>query len=712
MIGKFIRGGLRRAVLLSLAAAGIAAAQPYGLDTRASSLPYLAMPTTDAGVPALLSQTGAFDVISAPTLTPKPGLIPYTVISPFWSDGAVKTRYIGLPYDSNAQSNPTIAFAEGEWTFPNGTVFVKHFELVINEQTGAKRRLETRILVRDANGYVYGRSYRWRPDGSDADVVTQAATDNLEPITITQADGVSTRSQNWYYPKPIDCLQCHTMATNGVLGVKTRQQNGNFTYPSTGVTDNQLRTWGHLGMLDVPFSEGAIASYQKLVNVSDTSAPLVNRVRSYLDSNCSQCHRPNATGLYDARYDTPIASQMIFGNGTSGFNKLVHLSAVNSRIIQRDSRTSPQGGMPPLAKNTVDTNWIDTVTAFVNYPYDVTSVNGYVAYPTKMRLTFDRPVEPVSATTIGNYAVSGGIAVQGASLSPDGKTVTLTTSPMASATTYEIVVNNVAELQAPRNPLFPDTRRTFQLGALDPNVDGDDDGIPDAIEPQEGRDPFTRDNDVFGSARLFAMQQYRDFLGREGDASGVNSWVSYLNGGGTRAAVTEGFFGSSEFQGTGSPIARLYFAYFLRIPDYGGLTFWTSYFRAGHSLSEISDAFALSGEFTSRYGALTNDQFVNLVYQNVLNRAADAGGKSYWLGQLNGGMSRGSMMTGFSESSEYQSAIFSETYVTMMYVGMLKRAPDSGGFTFWVNYIDQGNSGQALINGFLVSQEYHNRFLP
>jgi len=69
-------------------------------------------------------------------------------------------------------------------------------------------------------------------------------------------------------------------------------------------------------------------------------------------------------------------------------------------------------------------------------------------------------------------------------------------------------------------------------------------------------------------------------------------------------------------------------------------------------------------------------------------------------------------MLGFSESPEYRALIANEVYVTMMYVGMLRRAPEPAGFTFWVNYLDSGNSGLALINGFIASQEYRNRFLP
>jgi hypothetical protein len=154
-----------------LAFAGTAAAQPYGLEARGDIGAYLggALPDLDpgnnAGVPATLSALGAFGNLA--TLAPAAGLVPYGLIVPFWSDGASKSRWIAMPYASAAPSNPAVSFAPvGEWVFPDGTVFVKHFELVVNESTGARRRLETRVLVRDAVGGVYGRTYRWRPDGT------------------------------------------------------------------------------------------------------------------------------------------------------------------------------------------------------------------------------------------------------------------------------------------------------------------------------------------------------------------------------------------------------------------------------------------------------------------------------------------------------------------------------------------------------------------
>jgi hypothetical protein len=110
--------------------------------------------------------------------------------------------------------------------------------------------------------------------------------------------------------------------------------------------------------------------------------------------------------------------------------------------------------------------------------------------------------------------------------------------------------------------------------AGDPAADSDGDGIPNLVEYYERTNPLVKDNDVLGNARLFVMQQYRDFLSREGEPAGIRFWTD-------RAAppapitapppppatIIESFFNSGEFQGTISPIARLYFAYFLRIPD-------------------------------------------------------------------------------------------------------------------------------------------------
>ena len=165
------------------------------------------MPPKDGAFafPPLLSETGAFSDLG--TLTPSTGLIPFAVNSPLWTDGALKSRWIAVPNDGPPYtSNEQISFAPvGEWGFPNGTVFIKHFELTVNEATGERRRLETRLLVRNSEGGVYGVTYKWRPDNSDADLLPGGLE---EKITITSAAG-ATRIQNYSYPSRADCLFCH-----------------------------------------------------------------------------------------------------------------------------------------------------------------------------------------------------------------------------------------------------------------------------------------------------------------------------------------------------------------------------------------------------------------------------------------------------------------------------------------------------------------------
>lgn len=101
-------------------------------------------------------------------------------------------------------------------------------------------------------------------------------------------------------------------------------------------------------------------------------------------------------------------------------------------------------------------------------------------------------------------------------------------------------------------------------------------------------------------------------------------------------------------------IKRLYKAYYLREPDAGGLQYWRNEAAAGMSMWRISDHFASAAEFQATYGSLSNRQFINLVYQNVMGRAPDAAGERYWLDRLGSGTSRGQLMTSFSDSPEYR----------------------------------------------------------
>jgi hypothetical protein len=214
---------------------------------------------------------------------------------------------------------------------------------------------------------------------------------------------------------------------------------------------------------------------------------------------------------------------------------------------------------------------------------------------------------------------------------------------------------------------------------------------------------------AFSTERWFITQQYRDFLGREPDAAGLSFWTNKLRSGASASAVINAMATSPEFEGRIAPVVRLYYAYFLRSPDIAGLKFWAGQLGTGASTLAVSNEFAKSAEFQNTYGSLNNAEFVELVYQNVLGRPADLSGRAFWLEQMAAGTSRGAVMLGFSESVENIRDMDPIVKATMLYAGMLGRAPEPNGLNYWVGVIRDGGSFTAVIGGFLGQAEYRNR---
>jgi len=333
----------------------------YGLADRVAAKPYLNMPSrADGKIPPLLSQTGAFS--DTRHRIPSKALIPYELVVPFWSDGASKSRWVAIP-DGKIKFS-----ANGQWTFPAGTVFVKNFDLPTDAaDPSVKRRLETRLLVRDSAGGVYGVTYKWRADDSDADLLPDSVE---EEIPIKTASG-ELRRQTWYYPSRKDCLTCHTTGAGGVLGVKTRQLNRDLSYPS-GVTDNELRSWNHVGLFEPTIPAAELSGLPTMAASDDTSRSLEDRARSYLDANCSHCHHPGGTVAYfDARYTTPLAQQGLIDGPVLIDQGIDRPRVISPHDIWRSiafMRVNTDGDirMPPLARETIDQKGVALLGQWIN----------------------------------------------------------------------------------------------------------------------------------------------------------------------------------------------------------------------------------------------------------------------------------------------------------------------------------------------------------
>lgn len=339
----------------------------YGISTRQLLEPYLKMPKIDNGdFPPLLSLTGVFDDVF--TLTSASGVVPYTVNTKQWNDGASMHRWIALPNSSGGGDiDSQIKFAlEDAWSFPPGTVFIRHVEMVVNEQNDARQRLETQLLVADSIGGYYGVTYRWREDGRDADLVSQSQSD-----TLTILDRNNGKHALVWQTDRNTCMSCHTSPAGYVLGVNTRQLNGSFIYPETGINDNQLRTWNAIGMFNQDLHEQSIPSYPRLVALNDNRASLGHRVRSYFDANCSNCHQPEAVmSKLDLRFKVDLHDQGLIMVDVNNKWGIVGAKAIfpgdykRSIVHYRVSNPTP-GIHMPLFSSRVDEEFVKSIELWI-----------------------------------------------------------------------------------------------------------------------------------------------------------------------------------------------------------------------------------------------------------------------------------------------------------------------------------------------------------
>lgn len=202
----------------------------------------------------------------------------------------------------------------------------------------------------------------------------------------------------------------------------------------------------------------------------------------------------------------------------------------------------------------------------------------------------------------------------------------------------------------------------------------------------------------------FAQRQSADFLGNIQPANVTALDTKIRNGASVERMVAD-LATAPAFAGKRPALVRLYVAYFKRLPDQGGLDYWLKKLNAGMKLDKVSATFAASSEFKTKYGNTTNEQFVKLVYVNVFNRQPDASGLAYWVKKLDQGMSRGTVLTSFSESSEGKRRLEAWVGATLFGLGMLDKLPTGNLLS---DILDQGDGGSlsAEVRVILKSADY------
>ena len=288
--------------------------------------------------PSTVLGTGCFTLAAPGKVAPHAGLVPYDLISELWTDGTKKRRWIALP-----DGDFMIESATGAWSAPEGAVVIKEFaiETTIGDPS-TRRAVETRFLVMTASGWQ-GFTYKWRPDGSNADLLT----DGQSTATWPTSAGTYTH----YYPSRSQCSSCHDSSFGPMLGPRPEQLKRWFDYD--GVIAEQLPTLVHLGV-------GPSSDVDPLPSPHDASQSIERRTRGYMAANCAHCHNPNHIAIKDLRFTTPLAQTRLC-------EAIVPGAPANSRVYQL---VTQRPGMPALGSLVPDpligslvASWISSMSS-------------------------------------------------------------------------------------------------------------------------------------------------------------------------------------------------------------------------------------------------------------------------------------------------------------------------------------------------------------
>jgi uncharacterized repeat protein (TIGR03806 family) len=285
--------------------------------------------------------------------SPAPGVIPYHLNTPLFTDYAEKLRFVHIPPGRPAVYNDSVVF-----DFPAGTTLIKTFYYPVDfrKPAGERRIIETRLLIREDKGWK-AYPYIWNKEQTDAFLDVAGETRKVSYIDLNGRK----QEHDYFIPNMNQCKGCHNKAEQlSPIGPSAGQLNGTHTYPEE--TANQLAYWKKAGLLEgLPDSDQIPAG---IVWNDPETGTVEQRARAWLDINCAHCHQPlgpaSTSGLFLRKNETdplrlginktPVAAGR--GSGDRMFS-VVPGNPDASILVYRMESKDPGVMMPELGRSLI-----------------------------------------------------------------------------------------------------------------------------------------------------------------------------------------------------------------------------------------------------------------------------------------------------------------------------------------------------------------------
>lgn len=327
---------------------------------------YATTPNIDDALPDSLAALQLFDGQLA-RLIPARDVTAYEINSPSFSDYAQSHFVMKVPPGASIHYMP-----DGPFEFPVGTVLAQTLSYADADRDGARRIVETRVLLRREDKWI-ALPYVWNDEQTDASLELIGA--RIE-IRRRRTDG-EVRQQTHIVPNFNDCKRCHRIG-DIVTPIAAGVRQLNCPSPASGPGEGQLARWQSQGLLQ------GLPPGDDLPRLSCWNDPktgtVERRARAWLDANCAHCHNPRGTAANSGlQLAAEVERPSVFGvlktpvaasRGTGGLHFDILPGQPNASIMLYRVR-SVEGGimMPEFGRSQVDeegaallSEWIESMS--------------------------------------------------------------------------------------------------------------------------------------------------------------------------------------------------------------------------------------------------------------------------------------------------------------------------------------------------------------